>query len=100
MVDQTNAILTKSLRSIEKGLGKVAKKKFKDDPEVGLLGNKIIITIPKGSYGKLQNSTVAEMLIKKVEIQEILNNLLTPLFKVELCQFIHQKHWIFKKRFS
>ena len=49
MVDQTNAILTKSLRSIEKGLGKVAKKKFKDDPEVGLLGNKIIITIPKGS---------------------------------------------------
>lgn len=33
MVDQTNAILTKSLRSIEKSLGKVAKKKFKDDPE-------------------------------------------------------------------
>ena len=93
MIDQTNAILTKSLRSIEKGLGKVAKKKFKDDPEVGLLGNKIIITIPKGSYGKLQNSAVAEMLIKIVEIQEILNNLLAHLFKVELCQFIHQKHW-------
>ena len=35
MVDQTNAILTKSLRSIEKNLGRVAKKKFKDDTEVG-----------------------------------------------------------------
>ena len=42
MVDQTNAILTKSLRSIEKSLGKVAKKKFKDDPEVGLSGHNII----------------------------------------------------------
>lgn len=33
MVDQTNAILTKSLRSIEKNLSKVAKKKFQDDTE-------------------------------------------------------------------
>ncbi|XP_068737699.1 hydroxyacyl-coenzyme A dehydrogenase, mitochondrial-like [Montipora capricornis] len=33
MVDQTNAILTKSLRSIEKNLGRVAKKKFQDDAE-------------------------------------------------------------------
>lgn len=83
MVDQTNAILTKSLRSIEKGLGKVAKKKFKDDPEVGLLGNKIIITIPYLKAVKLQNSAVSEMLIKKIEIHEVLNNLLTPQFKVE-----------------
>ena len=35
MVDQTNAILTKSMRSIEKSLDRVAKKKFKDDAEVG-----------------------------------------------------------------
>ena len=35
VVDQTNAILTKSMRSIEKGLNRVANKKFKDDPEVG-----------------------------------------------------------------
>ena len=48
---------------------------------------------------KLQNSAVSEMLIKKIEIQEIFKNLLTPLFKVELCQFIHQKYWIFKKIF-
>ncbi|KAM7428087.1 hypothetical protein ABFA07_020879 [Porites harrisoni] len=35
MVDQTNAILTKSMRSIEKSLDRVAKKKFKDDAEGG-----------------------------------------------------------------
>ena len=34
MVDQTDAILTKSLNAIEKSLEKVSKKKFKDDPEV------------------------------------------------------------------
>ena len=34
MVDQTNAILKKSLNAIEKSLEKVSKKKFKDDPEV------------------------------------------------------------------
>ena len=56
MVDQTNAILTKSLRSIEKSLGKVAKKKFKDDPEVGFLGHNII-----DKAIKQQNSAVTEM---------------------------------------
>lgn len=35
MVDQTDAILTKSLNAIEKSLEKVSKKKFKDDPEAG-----------------------------------------------------------------
>ena len=34
MVDQTDAILTKSLNAIEKSLEKVSKKKFKDDPKV------------------------------------------------------------------
>lgn len=56
MVDQTNAILTKSLRSIEKSLGKVAKKKFKDDPEVGFWGYNII-----DKAIKQQNSAVTEM---------------------------------------
>jgi len=46
--------LTKSLRSIEKSLGKVAKKKFKDDPEVGLNFEAIILLIRQ-----LSNKNVA-----------------------------------------
>lgn len=34
MVDQTMAILNKSYQGIERSLQRVAKKQFKDDPEV------------------------------------------------------------------
>lgn len=82
MVDQTEAILTKSLNAIEKSLDKVSKKKFKDDPEAGkhfvtdTLSRINISTDPAANIGE------TDLLIEAiVENMRVKHNLFTELDK-------------------
>lgn len=82
MVDQTDAILTKSLNAIEKSLEKVSKKKFKDDPEAGkqfVTDTLSRITI---STDPAANIAETDLLIEAiVENMRVKHNLFTELDK-------------------
>lgn len=82
MVDQTNAILTKSLNAIEKSLAKVSKKKFKDDPEAGKHFVTDTLSRINISTDPAANISETDLLVEAiVENMRVKHNLFTELDK-------------------
>lgn len=82
MVDQTNAILTKSLNAIEKSLEKVSKKKFKDDPEAGKHFVTDTLSRINISTDPAANISETDLLVEAiVENMRVKHNLFTELDK-------------------
>ncbi|XP_015758916.1 PREDICTED: hydroxyacyl-coenzyme A dehydrogenase, mitochondrial-like [Acropora digitifera] len=73
LVDQTNAILTKSMRSIEKSLGRVAKKKFQDDAEgankfvTDALSRITVTTEPHSAVGEID--LLVEAIVENIRVK-------------------------------
>ncbi|KAK3697772.1 hypothetical protein QZH41_010319 [Actinostola sp. cb2023] len=80
IVDQTNAILNKTLQSIEKSLGRVSKRQFKDDPEAGkqyVTDTLSRIKLSLDAAGSVSNSDlVIEAIIENIKVKHKLFKIL------------------------